>query len=357
MLTVLFILFIVAPLLPLLPATHWSIRFFDFVRLQTAVIQFVLLVLAVLFWQDYTALHYTLIVGMTLVLLYQLWLIQPYTPFYRRRKPQSPFHEEQLTLVTANVLQTNTDYDRFINLIKDSKPHIFITMESDENWDKAVSKAFPEYEHTVKATLDNFYGMHVYSKIDFKTSEIKYLVEKDIPSIHLELRFADQDFNLIAVHPAPPSPTENETSKERDAELMLIGKKCRESKDATIVCGDLNDVVWSKTSRLFTKMTGYLDPRVGRGLYPSFHANYWLLRFPLDHLFYSKDLHVPVMKRLERFGSDHFAMYYDIAFPLIDKDVSNPKLDPEEKEEVQGIIIDGMISARMANRAELRVRA
>lgn len=289
------------------------------------------------------------------VLAYQLWLIHPYTPFAHRRKPPRPFHKDQLTLITANVLQTNTNYEKFINLIKSSNPHIFITMESDEKWDSAMSKAFPDYTHTVKATLDNFYGMHVYSKIPFKSSEIKYLVQKDIPSIHCEINFANQNFNLIAIHPAPPSPSENETSKERDAELMLIGKKCRESKDATVVCGDLNDVVWSKTSRLFSKITGYLDPRVGRGLYPSFHANYWLLRFPLDHLFYSEDLHVPVMERLEPFGSDHFAMYYDIAFPLDNVDVKNPDIDTDEKDEVQEIIKDGRLSARASEIKELRI--
>lgn len=346
-------LFIVAPLLPLLPISHWTVRFFDFVRLQTAVIQVILIALAFIFWKQFNAAQIIAITAITAVLLYQVVLIRPYTPFYHRRKPQQQFHKEQLTLVTANVLQTNTDYDAFIKLIRESKPHIFITMESDQKWDDAISAAFPEYEHTVKATLDNFYGMHMYSKIPFTSADIHYLVEKDIPSIHCEINYANQQFNLISIHPAPPSPTENETSKERDAELMLVGKKCRESQDATVVCGDLNDVVWSKTSRLFSKMTGYLDPRVGRGLYPSFHANYWLLRFPLDHLFYSKDLHVTHMKRLPRFGSDHFAMYYNIAFPLVDIDVPNPSMSKEEFQDIKEIIADGRISARIAEQEEL----
>lgn len=346
-------LFIVAPLLPLLPISHWTVRFFDFVRLQTAVIQVILIALAFIFWKQFNAAQIIAITAITAVLLYQVVLIRPYTPFYHRRKPQQQFHKEQLTLVTANILQTNTDYDAFIKLIRESKPHIFITMESDQKWDDAISAAFPEYEHTVKATLDNFYGMHMYSKIPFTSADIHYLVEKDIPSIHCEINYANQQFNLISIHPAPPSPTENETSKERDAELMLVGKKCRESQDATVVCGDLNDVVWSKTSRLFSKMTGYLDPRVGRGLYPSFHANYWLLRFPLDHLFYSKDLHVTHMKRLPRFGSDHFAMYYNIAFPLVDIDVPNPSMSKEEFQDIKEIIADGRISARIAEQEEL----
>ncbi len=345
MLKALYVVFTICPLLPLLPSCHWSVRFFDFVRIQTAVIQILLLVAGFIFWNPLQEIHYILLGPLAGVLAYQLWLIQPYTPFYHRRKPQGKFHKEKLTLITANVLQTNHNYEQFIEIVKKNVPDIFITMESDQKWEHAVSKAFPEYEHTVKVPLDNFYGMHMYSKLPFKTSEIKYLVEHDIPSIHCELKFAQQQFNLIAIHPAPPSPTENETSKERDAELMIVGKLCRESKDATVVCGDLNDVVWSKTSRLFTKITGYHDPRVGRGLYPSFHAKYWLLRFPLDHLFYSKDLHVTHMKRLETFGSDHFAMYYKIAFPVKDISAENPDISEELHEEIEEIIEEGHLSA------------
>jgi len=348
MILLVYFIFIIGPLLPLLPATHWSIRFFDFVRIQTVAIQVLLIAFSYLYWQSFTTIHHVSIYAMIAVLLYQLWLIRPYTPFYHRRKPQSTLHKEQLTLVTANVLQTNTNYDTFIKIIKDSNPDIFITMESDERWDQEISKAFPEYTHTVKATLDNFYGMHLYSKIALQSTEIKYLIEKDIPSIHCKISYADQTFNLIAIHPAPPSPSENETSKERDAELMMVAEQCRASKNATVVCGDLNDVVWSKTSRLFTKITGYLDPRVGRGLYPSFHANYWILRFPLDHLFYSKDLHVTNIKRLGYFGSDHFAMYYNIAFPMVNIEVKNPTISTEDENNVQEIISDGILSASVS---------
>ena len=345
MFSIICILFIIFPLLPLLPSAHWSIRFFDFVRVQTAIIQLLLITTSFIIWNTFDY-QYIITIALFLVLAYQIWLILPYTPLYPEYKPKQKLHQDQLTIITANVLQTNQNFDRFIDLIKKESPDIFITMESNEIWDQTISKSLSDYTYIVKATLDNFYGMHLYSKLPLETGVVKYLVEKDIPSIHCEIQYASQRFNLIAIHPAPPSPTENETSKERDAELMLVGKICRQSVEATLVCGDLNDVVWSKNSRLFIKMTGYKNPRVGRGLFSSFHTKYPLFRFPLDHLFYSKDLYVSEIRRLPHFGSDHFAMYYKIAFPLIDIDLSHPIITEEDREEIKEIIEEGHASAK-----------
>ena len=334
------ILVTLLPFLPLLPSAHWSVRVFDFIRLQILAIQFLIALVFLYAWES-SMVNLFLLIVLASSILYQIIRIYPYTVLHKKVNPKGKYDDRKLKLVVANVLQTNTSYSLLINEIKRLDPDIFITMESNIAWEEALSSSLQNYVYSTKVPLNNFYGMHLFSKIPLKSSKVEFLVEKDIPSIHSTIQFNKQEIRIIAIHPAPPSPTENETSKERDAELMIVAQMYRANDMSTLVCGDLNDVVWSKTSRLFTKVTGFLDPRIGKGLYPTFHAKYWLLRFPLDHLFYSKDLNVPFLQRLKPFGSDHFGMYYEICTPLRAKAINKPSISSPDCKQINNIIQEG----------------
>jgi endonuclease/exonuclease/phosphatase (EEP) superfamily protein YafD len=115
--------------------------------------------------------------------------------------------------------------------------------------------AFPYHtEHP----LENTYGMIVYSRLPVPRSEVKFLVEPDIPSIYSLIQLRSGDLvEVIAIHPRPPQPIID--TAERDTELFLVGRQAKVSRDATIVGGDVNDVGWSQTTTLFQRVSGLLD--------------------------------------------------------------------------------------------------
>ena len=304
-------------LLPLSRHPHWMIRGMDFPRLQLGFLSGLLL-LAQLIYLDFTNItHWGLIAVVLLCLAWHLWWILPYTPLWRKEVKTAckPPVDRQISIVTANVLTPNRQAEKLIKLVKQYQPDVLVTLESDQWWQDQLDVLQLDMPYTIKCPLDNLYGMHVYSRLPLDDIAISFLVEKDIPSMHAQLTLpAGDKVRLHFLHPAPPSPTENPESAQRDAELVMIARSAADTKQALIVTGDLNDVAWSSTTRLFRKLSGLLDPRVGRGMFNTFHADYWFLRWPLDHLFHSQHFTVCEMQRLPHIGSDHFALFTKLAF-------------------------------------------
>jgi endonuclease/exonuclease/phosphatase (EEP) superfamily protein YafD len=155
--------------------------------------------------------------------------------------------------------------------------------------------------------------MHVYARLPLEDGRVDFLVQDDVPSMQAGIRMpSGQVVRAHFVHPAPPSPTENDASTERDAELLTVARRVAGAAAPVIVTGDLNDVAWSRTTRQFRKLSHLLDPRVGRGMFNTFHAGHWFLRWPLDHIFHSDHFTLRSIRRLPSIGSDHFPLLTEL---------------------------------------------
>jgi len=309
---------LLATLLPLLRQTAWWIRVFDFPRLQIVA---GLLTAALLLALPGPVLSYAPLAWALLLAAvgYQLMRIWPYTPLHRkqvldaRRLPGDDAHH--LSLLVTNVLMYNRDASRCLGLIREYRPDVVLAVETDDWWLSQLKTIEKEYPHTCHAPLPNTYGMLVFSRLPLVEKDMKYLLEADIPSFHGRVRLGNGTLvNLHFVHPKPPAPQESKDSLRRDAELLVVGRAIQHHDGPTIVAGDLNDVAWSHTSELFRRLARLLDPRVGRGLLPTFHAGYKLLRWPLDHVFHSAHFRLQALRRLPQMGSDHFPIYIRLSY-------------------------------------------
>jgi endonuclease/exonuclease/phosphatase (EEP) superfamily protein YafD len=159
---------------------------------------------------------------------------------------------------------------------------------------------------------DNTYGFLFFSKFPIVAHQVHHWTDKEVPTLEATLQLADEiQVTVFVIHPRPPRPEEGD-SDQRDGELVQAGSRIQGMQGHFLVIGDLNDVAWSHTTRLFLRVSGLLDPRMGRGLFNTFHASYPFMRFPLDHVFFSDNFFLVSLERLGKIGSDHFPMSIEI---------------------------------------------
>lgn len=339
-------IFGIATLLPLVNHPHWVFRAIDFAKLQLFVVKITLLALSFLFLDQNAS---TLIVQSALgaCIVYNAIVLYPYSSLYRRwhRSPSSATGNF-IGLLSANVYQFNTKFDDFIGIVEGNNPDLILTMESNQAWDDALKVLEIKYPYVVKVPLENTYGMHFYSKLEIVESKVNYYVADDIPSLEVKLTDGSgKEFVFIGVHPPPPSPTEEENSLERDAELLKIAKRVTEIELPLVVAGDFNNVSWSKSTVLFKKLSRLIDAHKGKGFVSTFHADYRLLRFPIDQLFHSVSVVVGEFKALQHFGSDHFPLFTKFAMSVCDDEMVNTETEhlvDDEKNEISEMIKDGV---------------
>ncbi len=341
---VLVVLLVVFTLLPKIPSSHWIFRFADFGKIQINFFAIFTFILGFFFFQN-NFWWYSQGILVAIIIFHTITLVK-YTPLYPIKKitTSGKNSSKKIKIISANVYQFNTEYQRFIDLIQKNQPDVFLTMESNADWENALKTLEKEYPFQHKVTLENTYGMHFYSKLKVESATTHFFVADDIPSIEAHLRTEDGfEFVFLGIHPPPPSPTEEETSKERDGDLLSVGKRVREIEKPRVVIGDFNNVAWSKSSILFRKISHLIDPRVGKAFVSTFHAKYKLLRFPIDLMFHSEDIFIKELKTLENYGSDHLPVFCEFFIDLENNAQKDriEKADAEEKAEAAEMIEEG----------------
>lgn len=309
--------FIAVTILPMIRSGYWWIRIFDFPRCQIALGGVIVLALYIFSFNSSNPAEDVLLLALSASVTYQLYKMYPYTRVASRQVLDSEELDRDriFSILVSNIYRKNRDSDRFIELVGITKPDIICVLEPDEWWELKLSVLNPDYPFSNRHITNDGYGMIYLSKLKTLSTKVNFIVENHIPSIHsiLELRSGDV-MEFYCVHPDPPNPKYAEDTDKRDAELLIIGRAAKKSELPVVVAGDLNDVAWSYTTLLFQKVSGMLDPRIGRGFYNTFHAKNPVLRFPLNHVFVTESFRLVELKRMHGIGSDHFPIYVKLSF-------------------------------------------
>lgn len=304
------LILVAVTLLPMLGTKSGIIRMMDFPRLQIAFAAAAVLVVAAA-----TPMPGRVLIPLAMLAVcgYQLWRILPYTILARTELKLAPNAEDDVRILSVNVLMENDRHADLAGIIADFDPHILLLMETDEAWVSALEPLLARYETVIREPRDDHYGMIFATRLPVDEARVMHLTVDETPSIFAQLNDPKgRCFRFVGLHPKPPLPGEG--TEDRDAQILYAARFARKANVPLVATGDFNDVAWSDTSQTFKHVGRYLDPRIGRGLYASFDATKPYLRFPIDQFYVSREVAVVSLKRLSFFGSDHFPMAATVRF-------------------------------------------
>lgn len=333
---VLGILTIGLTILPIVRSETWWVRIWDFPKLQMMGLGIISLMFLTL--TDSNSLFEKILCVLILSnILFLAFKIFPYTVFSKNQVflAENNQKDHTISVLITNVYMENKNVKKCLDIITKVSPDIILAVETNNRWQKGLKVLEEEYPFHIQVPLENTYGMMFFSKYKIIESEVRYIFCKDVPSVKaiIELNSGVRIL-FYGLHPKPPAPNESKSTLKRDAELIVIAKEARNQNLPVIVAGDLNDVAWSDTTHLFQKISGLLDPRIGRGMYSTFNAKYPLLRWPLDHVFHSTHFKLVQLERQPHIESDHFPIFVKLSYePDGNNEQISPEPTPEDLEE------------------------
>lgn len=333
------ILAVILSIFPFVAADYWWVRVFDYPHVQLTILTLVAIMVYffrfdIKSWRDYSFIG---ILGACFLL--QLYKIYPYTPFAGNEVGENTETDpgRTISLLASNVLQTNKEYEKVVDEVLTRNADLLVFTETDEIWRDELRKRLKNfgYGYRMEMPLDNTYGMILYSRLKLEDARTVFLLKDSIPSMHMRVLLpSGEPIEVHIIHPTPPVPPHDESSTDRDAQMMIVAKMAKESKYPVIVTGDFNDVAWSESTNLFKNVSELLDPRIGRGFFNTFNADSWIMRWPLDHLFVSKEFRLVELELGNDVGSDHFPLYAKLSLePQIKESQEKKNASGEEMQE------------------------
>ena len=236
------------------------------------------------------------------LMVFRLQAFSPQAPAALSGETAPP---RKIKIMSANVLTSNNDTQRIINLVREHNPEVFVALETDEKWRQALQALAIEYPFQATETRPDNFGMAVYAKEHFK-SEILSVKAYDH---HLPMIKADfGSFVVVAMHPPPPLSHMMHTINDSYIK-KAVGAVENDARPVFLV-GDFNSTPWSG---LVDSLAVNGFSLSGKGLTWTWPVGFFPLAINIDHVFY-RNATVSDHRALEDIGSDHFPVMVSAAF-------------------------------------------
>ena len=262
---------------------------------------------------------------------YLIYTVLPYTPVFRKQIKSTGHTSEEYEsdhsfgMLLADVKRENRNFTGLVNTIRDSNPDLILLSDTDDWWNEKLRVLDIYYPYNVIHPSGKTGGMALFSKFRLVNSEVKFLTNEYVPSIHATVELETKE--RLKVYYIHPEPSENGIDESiREAELLSIGKLAKDSKHPVIVAGNFGEAGWSGTVKLFQRISGLCDAGIGRKYYGSYNTRFPFFRWGPDRFFLSNEFQIGVITLKPAFGSDHFPLFIRLCLKsILNQDRSRTK--------------------------------
>ncbi|WP_227369197.1 endonuclease/exonuclease/phosphatase family protein [Halomonas sp. M20] len=333
----------IASLIPFFESDAWWIRYLDYPRLQFAILLAVLIVLHLMLGGLRRVTNWIVTVLAGVALASHVYYLYPYVlPVEKPVKSIAACPEDsRLKLLIANVKEANEHAERLFQIVQDTSPDLFLVMETDAWWDRQLDSLNDRLPHRVQyiPRQAESYGMHLLSRHPLLDTQIRFRFDEHTPAINTRVRLpSGESIDFHGLHPRPPLYW-SQSTLPRDAQLLATALDIREGDNPAVLAGDFNAVAWESVFRRTLRIGNLLDPRVGRGFYPTYDAHNPLIAWPLDHVIFQNELGLVSFERMAEFGSDHYPVLVELCHrPELAGQQTAPSLAEDDLREAKATI-------------------
>jgi len=283
----------------------WVLDIFDHFRLHYAAGA---LLLGLMAW--WTARHRWAL-GCLIALVINLTL-SPDVWSFNRTPVSTTDTETRIRAASINVLTSNRQYAKVIELIQIENPDVALLLEVDALWMAELSVLSDRYKLITSRPRNDNFGIALYARNDVDvTAELFFPGNFGLPAVDALINLKDgRNVRMFGMHTTAPW----KMSYDRDGRAALdeVAEKVAGVSGPVVLLGDLNMTPWSKKFRRFVANSGLTDSADGHGYlatWPTLASR--VLRIPLDHCLVTSDITVIRRWTGPQVGSDHLPLFVD----------------------------------------------
>ncbi len=225
-----------------------------------------------------------------------LWLVAGVLMPKENPAQSNALTELKFKVVEMEIDKKSTDLSKVLAVVKAEWPAIVCFTNVTES---AIGKLKPalqksNYKYSAVFPRNDGYGLAVFSLRPLEGSEIREIKRAKIPVLVTRVKFDFGPVRVIALK--MPDTESGEGFERRTVALDSLSQLVSGSKTSTVVAGSFNMTPYRASFEQFVNDAGLKDTRRGSGVHPNCYLprvegmDFWINRFPMDHIFVSSRL-------------------------------------------------------------------